>query len=319
MSSITPPFDLIPRVPGELISKVSSKINDAVSKLNQQVQKTIKDTTKLPNDCKCDDPRVRRVKNQLTEVQKQITEIQNSITQIQNVANTVKGVVQTAVAIKASISAAQLLNPVTAPVFIAQQLTAVQDTIIVNSLTSLNQFAVIPSTITSNLALVVPQITDAINKLGQICNFSGDNTADDNSGIEKLKMDPAALAEVTNLSVLLDGNTDLKSKLNSEVVTEFYNEYNVSNTDLINRSEEIQVLLDSLTGSVTDTQTLQIELQKSILEAPSVVYKQAGIPQSTVGKPGDYYIDTQNYKVYGPKLSFTNWGSGSNIDKNIKL
>lgn len=331
MSSITPPFDKLPRVPAQIITKLTGTVDKSISKLNQQVQKTIKDATKLPDNCKCDDPRVRRIKTQLTNIQSQITGIQNSVKQIQNIADTVKGIVSTAVAIKAGISAAQLLNPITAPVFIAQQLMAVQDTIIVNSLSSLNQFAAIPSSISSNLALVVPQLTEAINKLSQICNFdSGDasNTSGDASNtsgeIQPLNIAPAVIGKVKSLSTLIkDQNNssnqqDLKVKLNSELATDFYNDDNVSDSDIDGRSEEIQIILDDIGASVQLQVQVQQELQKSILEAPSFVYQQNGIPTGSLGKPGDFYIDLETKNVYGPKLSFTDWGvTTATLDGNV--
>lgn len=310
MSSITPPFDRLPRVPATITTKLSKAVDKAVSKLNQQVQKTIKDATKLPNNCKCDDPRVRRVKSQLTSIQSQITNIQNSVQQIQNIANTVKGIVATAVSIKSAINTAQLLNPVTAPVFIATTAAAIQDTIIVNALSSLNQFATIPTSITSNLALVVPQITEAINKLSQICNFDASDTSA-SSEIQPLNINKESLAKVKNLSKLVKEQGDdvqLSVKLNSDLNTEFYNEYNVSDSDIENRAEEIQIILDELDASVTQQADIQTELQKSILEAPSVVYQKAGNPVADLGKIGDYYVDISTNKIYGPKLSSSDWG-----------
>ena len=79
--------------------------------------------------------------------------------------------------------------------------------------------------------------------------------------------------------------------------SEFYQEINVSQEDLTKRSEDIQKL---------------IEQQRSLLilqEAPSQVYQQVGRPSDDLGKTGDYYIDTQNLMIYGPKPSDTEWPS----------
>lgn len=315
MSSITPPLDRLPRVPAKILTKLSGTVDKAVAKLNQQVQKTIKDATKLPDNCKCDDPRVRKVKTQLTNVQSQISQIQNSISQIQSIANTVKGIVTTAVAIKSTITAAQLLNPITAPVFIAQNLMAVQDTIIVNALASLNQFAAIPSSISSNLALVVPQLTEAINKLSQICNFDAGDSTGVGGEVKPLDVSSSVMVKVKNLSKLVENQNkaipaeELKIKLNANLPTEFYNDNNVSDSDIENRSEEIQILLDDLGASIVEQASMQAQLQQSILEAPSVVYQQNGKPAGNLGKLGDYYIDLQTQQIYGPKLSSTDWGN----------
>ena len=57
---------------------------------------------------------------------------------------------------------------------------------------------------------------------------------------------------------------------------------------------------------------IPVNLLTSLQEAPSQVYKQAGPPPAKLGKPGDYYINTQNNTPYGPKKSNTNWGGPIN-------
>lgn len=49
---------------------------------------------------------------------------------------------------------------------------------------------------------------------------------------------------------------------------------------------------------------------ESIQEAPSEVFRSQGIPMGTIGKVGDYFVDTLNQQIYGPKLSNTEWGEG---------
>lgn len=56
----------------------------------------------------------------------------------------------------------------------------------------------------------------------------------------------------------------------------------------------------------------QKDLLISIEEAASKVYRGDGIPNISIGKPGDYYIDEENTKIYGPKPSRDSWGDGVN-------
>jgi hypothetical protein len=275
MSAIVPPLDMIPKLPGKAVSLTIKQIDKQTDKLLTAVNETITDSVKLPVNIKCDDPRIKKIKKQLTDIQKQLTTVQESIPKIQKTADSLKAVVGTAIGIKTAISIAQLSNPVTAPLFIAQQLTAIQDATIVNAIESLKQFADVPVSLTSKLQTVVPPLTAAISKLSAICNGDVDNL------------------EIPS-SLLADSDTD--SDYNDLVATEFYNEKNVSQSDLDGRSDLIEQLLQQ-----------QQDLLTSLNEAPSKVYQNSGAPADDLGKVGDYYIDLDTQTIYGPKASVTNW------------
>ena len=68
--------------------------------------------------------------------------------------------------------------------------------------------------------------------------------------------------------------------------------------------------LDSLEKTLKDAVSDQEGLLVSIEEAPSKVYQGAGIPTLDLGKPADYYIDSQSKRIYGPKPNRTSWGDG---------
>ena len=127
--------------------------------------------------------------------------------------------------------------------------------------------------LTSKLQTVVPPLTAAISKLSAICNGDVDNL------------------EIPS-SLLADSDTDY----NDLVATEFYNEKNVSQSDLDGRSDLIEQLLQQ-----------QQDLLTSLNEAPSKVYQNSGAPADDLGKVGDYYIDLDTQTIYGPKASVTNW------------
>ena len=273
MSAIVPPLDMIPKLPGKAVSLTIKQIDKQTDKLLTAVNETITDSVKLPVNIKCDDPRIKKIKKQLTDIQKQLTTVQESIPKIQKTADSLKAVVGTAIGIKTAISIAQLSNPVTAPLFIAQQLTAIQDATIVNAIESLKQFADVPVSLTSKLKTFVPPLTAAISKLSAICNGDVDNL------------------EIPS-SLLADSDTDY----NDLVATEFYNEKNVSQSDLDGRSDLIEQLLQQ-----------QQDLLTSLNEAPSKVYQNSGAPADDLGKVGDYYIDLDTQTIYGPKASVTNW------------
>ena len=275
MSAIVPPLDRIPKLPAKAVDLTIKQIDTQTDKLLEQVTKTVQDSIKLPVNIKCDDPRIKKIKKQLTDIQKQLTTVQENIPKIQKTVDTVKQVVDIALGIKTAISIAQLSNPVTAPVFIAQQLTAIQDATIVNAIESLNQFATVPASLTSKLQTLVPPLMSAISKVSAVCNGDVDNL------------------EIPS-SLLPDTNTD--TDYNDLVATEFYNKKNVSQSDLDDRSDSIEQLLRQ-----------QQDLLTSLIEAPSKVYQNSGAPANDLGKVGDYYIDLDTQTIYGPKASLTQW------------
>ena len=278
MSSIVPPLDRIPKLPAKGVSLIINQIDKQTDKLLESVTSTVQNSIKLPRSVNCDDPRVKEIKNQLKDVQNQITKIQETIPKIQTTINAVKTIVSTAGAIKATISAVQLSNPVTAPLFIAQQLTAIQDATIVNAIEALNQFSSVPDTISTKLATIVPPLLASINKVSNVCN--GD--------VDDLQI-PKSVLDNTSSELNIDDYNDL-------VDTEFYTELNVSDEDLENRGDIIEQLLEQ-----------QQNLLQSLQEAPSKVYKDQGAPDPALGKIGDYYIDTNTQTVYGPKLTINSW------------
>lgn len=274
MSAIVPPLDFIPKLPSVAVTETIKQINTQTDVLLQTVTKTVTDSIKLPGNCKCDDPRMKKIKEQLAQVQEQIAQIQATIPKVQTTINTVKQIVNIAIGIKSAISAAQLSNPTTAAVFIATQLTLIQDATIVNALESLKQFEQVPNTLVSKVQTVIPPILSALQRVESACG-------DDTDSVEI----PA--------DFLRDGNV---TDYNDLVETDFYTEDNVNDKDISDRSDLIQDILKR-----------QQDLLTSLQEAPSVVYQGTGLPVNSIGKPGDYYIDQNTQIVYGPKVSYTSW------------
>ena len=172
---IVPPLDRIPRLPGQAANLIQKEFDKQTDILLERVNKTVQDSIKLPPNVHCDDPRIKKLKEQLQSVQKQITKVQDSIPKIQEKIDTIKNIIGVAQGIKTVITAAQLSNPITAPLFIAQQLTEIQNATITNAIASLKQFESIPTTLLSKLSTMVPPLTGAINKLSLACNGEIDN------------------------------------------------------------------------------------------------------------------------------------------------
>lgn len=170
MSSIIPPLDYIPKLPPMGVNIIITKLNDKIDELISRLSKVLTDVVKLPEDVDCDDPSIKRIKSQLNRIIGIIQTIQRELPKIQNTINQIKTIVQIARTIKSTITAAQLLNPVTAPLFIANQLMLIQDQTIVNSIESLKQFQTIPSSVLSKLGSLMPQLLSALNTINSVCN-----------------------------------------------------------------------------------------------------------------------------------------------------
>jgi len=284
MSALTPPFDIVPKLPGKGVNLLVKQVNLQTDRLVESVNKTVQDSIKLPRGATCDDPQVKKIKDDLTRIQRQITKLQEIVPKIQTTVSAVQTIVSTASSVKAAIAVAQLSNPVTAPLFIAQQLQAIQDATIANAIASIDQFKTIPTTLTSKLATVVPPLLNAIQRISETCN--GD--------VDALEIPQSVVDE-------LNGTDEEITDYNDLLPSEFYNELNVSDEDLQQRSDTIESLVQQ-----------QRNLLSSLLEAPSRVYQEQGAPNSELGKLGDYYIDTLNKIIYGPKLDSESWGMGIN-------
>jgi len=276
---IVPPLDKIPKLPGKAAGLVQTQIDTQTDVLLDQVKQTIQNSVNLPVNTRCDDPKIKQIKDQLQEIQKQIAKVQETIPKIQSTIETTKTIITVAQGIKSAISAAQLSNPVTAPLFIAQQLTEIQNATIVNAAAALKQFETIPTSLTSKLETIIPPLLGALKKVSDACNGDVDNL------------------EIPTTAGLGGGDINY----NDLVSTEFYTSLNVSESDLQERSDSIELVLQQ-----------QRDLLSSLQEAPSKVYQDTGIPAADLGKTGDYYIDLTTSIVYGPKVSPTQWGTPVN-------
>lgn len=78
--------------------------------------------------------------------------------------------------------------------------------------------------------------------------------------------------------------------------SKFYRPINVSDDDLNQRLQTIQDLIDN-----------GFDVLTNLNEAPSKVITGTGIPTDNIGQPGDYYVNTQNQNIFGPKGQTNSW------------
>jgi hypothetical protein len=276
--AIVPPLDEIPKLAGKLTNQLVELSLKETDKLIDQSLKIVQDSIQIPIKCKCDDPKIKKLKRDLEGIQQQIARVQQTIPKVQQIVNTTKTVIDIAQGIKTAITIAQLSNPVTAPLFIAQQLQAIQDATIANALTCIKRLQEYPATLINKISpVVMPPIQEALQKLSSACN--GD------------------VPVITMPSI--DKSDESMDTYNDLFPSEFYQDINVSEQDLLDRATTIQTLI-----------TRQLDVLSNLQEAPSTVFQQQGKPTADIGKMGDYYVDTENLIFYGPKLSHTEWPRG---------
>jgi len=283
--AVSPPLDEITKLPAIGVDFIQQQFNKLVEQTLDATKEVITESTKLPQSIKCDDPRIEKMKANLQQVTEGIQKVQETIPQVQAIISTVKTVITTAQTIKSTIAATQLLNPVTAPLFIASQTEAVQNELIVNAIAAVIPLQALPVQTLSKLGTLVPPLLAAVAKLNKACD-------------EDIELDIPSLSD--GIDDLSDGIDDVDD-YNDLVATEFYRDINVSESDLDQRSNTIQQLVQE-----------QQDLLTSLQEAPSQVYKQAGAPPAELGKLGDYYVDIQTNTPYGPKKSKDTWGGPIN-------
>ena len=281
--AVPPPLDEITKLPAIGVDIIQQQFNKLVEQTLDATKEVITDSVKLPKSIKCDDPRIEKMKADLEQVTKGIQKVQETIPQVQNIISIVKTVITTAQSIKAAIAVAQLSNPATAAQYIAAQAEAVQDELIANAVAAVIPLQAVPIQTLSKLETLVPPLLAAIAKLNRACD-------------EDIELDIPNLSDGSGID-----DVDDVDDYNDLLSSEFYRDVNVSEPDLVQRSNTIQQLVQE-----------QQDLLTSLQEAPSQVYKQAGAPPAELGKPGDYYIDIQTNTPYGPKKSRDTWGGPIN-------
>jgi len=283
--AVTPPLDKIPTIPNKLIQLIIDLINKQLDKIQSDTTSLLKQTIKLPDDCKCDDPRITKAKDTLNDLNNGIQKLQ---TEIPPIVEKVQIALQIATTAAASIKVAQLVNPLTALPVIAAELVEVQNTTIANAITAVNQLNVIPGELKSRLESMSKDIAGSLINLNSVCGNS-----------EEFDI-PSSISN--DIRSEMDNITDDRlNQVTDDLNSEFYQTINVSDGDITQRNELISQLVDR-----------QLDLLSSLQEAPSQVFQETTPPDNNIGKTGDYYVDTANKIMYGPKPSRDDWGTGVN-------
>ena len=363
---ISPPLDIIPKLPPKGVAAIMKQINKLIADVFENLDATLEEAIKLPEDVKCDDPRIQSIKDKLDKIQKLIGKLQELIPIIDKIQ---KGIA-VASKIAAGIKAAALLTPIVGQAALLAELVNVQNATIASAIQSVSQLKTIPGTLQANVTAMALKIAQVANKIGQACPgeeinvsqevqdqlrsvnakeggenvgkgdggaggvgsggsgagwggnwllISGDGSNGSPTGAPPEAYVPNSNGFPRSENVINDGFGsiwqwqgdyynptgigwgELASRQEDATIgTEFYSQYNVSDDD-------INSYVTSIDKLVSDQENLLASLQ----EAPAQSYDGDGPPDSSIGKLGDYYIDTANKVMYGPKMA-SDWNNGIN-------
>ncbi len=272
------PFNQTSKIPSLVIDRLKPAVLKQVDQFNKVSDKLQQQLASLKKP-KCNDANIQQLKKSLAQFKQIIDnlnrlnqQLQPLATRLQQVVNVARPVATVLLAVPAVIGVPE--GPKN------QTIQSIADLIagIVAVLSVLNTIL----KIFNNLLKLANNLINKIeNKLKSVCP-SENNDSNLNS----------TSANNTNNKEL----SEQDKLVNSQYYSEFYQTINTSNSDIQQRVDEINVLIDN-----------QLDVITNLLEAPSKVLYGSGIPSADQGKVSDYYIDTDTQTVYGPKPSQNSW------------
>jgi len=310
--ALAPPYDKAASLVPIAITAIGAVINKLIAFIMKKVMELVMKASQLGKNVKCDDPRIKNLKQLLEKIKKTI----DSILEVLNALSIIIPIATVVANIAATVLNASLFVPLPAPPAVGQA-NLVANVTVGSVLGGLKQASIIVISVTGALTLVSSLLGPVINTLSSICQnetFAVDSKTqeaiidDIKSELNKLNLNVDANGDSDNISI--DRNEDITridtSLYQDFVNSEFYRPINLSDLELEEREQIIEEL-----------QERQKNLLENIIEAPSKSIinddsSRSGQPSVDVGTQGDYYIDKTTRTLYGPKISDTEWGTGLN-------
>lgn len=274
------PYDQITNKPGAISVKVQSALMILLENINDNVAQLIRTTDQIMPNSDCNDPAVIQSKQLLQNIQSDIQSIQS----VTNIVNTSLIALTVAARIASGIITLQLASTIPAIPSITQTLT-VQNELVANIIKALDFLTITITIVNGGLELSATLIQSSITKLTSACGINLDTN----------------IFQTATASGLNEIVTGIQNITNSLTESEFYNKFNTSDDDIINRQLIIDQLLIQQRNVLTD-----------LIEQPDRVIYGTIIPTEAEGFVGDYYINTDTKTIYGPKNSDNTWPNGVN-------
>ena len=271
--ALQPPLDQAVQPIIQVFTALIDNLDNIQDKILEDVNELQEKLINLPDKIDCNDPRISEMKGLLSNINDRISDTQRSTENAQTVINILL-VIATAAAIAIAIAIVVTLigNPA-----IEQGLKTASFVVA----TILGILGLISLNLNSRVSLIqsLPDtLSNVLEKISSTCNN-----------------------QTINLNTLKNLNDIDISQFEDMTESEFYQLINVSDSDISDREKKIEQLLEQ-----------QKSLLDNLIEAPSNVLVNTGVPDNNLGKTGDYYINKQNNQIYGPKVSDTSWGSPLN-------
>lgn len=262
-------------IPANLIQRIIPLLMKQTEQLSKFVSSFTDRIMQLNSKTRCSDPKVKQLKTDLEKILQQI----NTIKQGLNSINSIVPVITTVATVAKTLKTIQLAIPAVpgVPTGPITELINTFDNLGTNAKSSTSSLQGLINSINSRLDMINKTLAVGIDKLSSICNSE-------------------------SLSVTTDIASELGTLNYDDIApTRFYTELNVSEDDIQNRIQLIQDLIEQ-----------QLNVLQNLKEAPSKVLSNSQAPAVDIGDIDDYYIDTRNQVIYGPKTA-AGWGSGIEI------
>ena len=339
---LTPPLNKIPIIPDQLTSIIDNQVSKLLDNITFNVTIAIQEAISLPDDIKCDDPRIEALRKRIEHVNNLITKLQDIIPIIDKITTGL----QTIVGIANTIKAAQLLNPLTAPMVIIPELILAQNLTIANAGEAVKKLAKgIGPKINANLNELISSLVPVANIIGQACNQNSadigiSGTAGLQSALNDLDYSDSIPGYPGGKWILISGSGELgspigvppspKSPYNDGQGTWFWSGKGYNNINGVgwgstgSRNDDYTIGTEFYTSDNVSSDDMKqylsivnnlVDSQQSLLtslqEAPAQSFSGEIPPSNDLGKIGDYYVDTVSNHIYGPKTN-TGWNTPVN-------
>ncbi len=267
------PYNQISQIPTRILDSIQPLITEKTEELNKLTTQLQNALLSLSPNANCDDAEILQLKTVLRNLETVINQLQSIFEFVPIISGTFRFLINFATT-SANI---QLLIPMT---------PGVPNGPLVQILNTFTDVITISSACISILANNIELINGFIEKAAAVTGLT-DSTISNTcgGGIDTTSPDTSLLSENITLT-----------RLEQQYPSDFYKKVNVSDSDLQQRFDAIQELILN-----------QVDVVANLNEAPSRVLYGSGVPAANIGQTGDYYVDTTDQTVYGPKTDSSNW------------
>ena len=279
-------------IPLIVIQKIVPRIISKMGDLNKLSSLLLSKCNNLPLHIKCNDPRINDIKNLLARIQKLIKSLKKLTDSLNKVIKTLNGIVIAATIIKV----VQLAMPPLSPPGVVAEVLEIVNKLLQNIKSAAACFIALIDIIKLAINLCNDAMAQTLITLGSVCNAESFTITSD---VKQLIDSNSARLKSNSKSNSNSSSSNTGNELVSVNDSLFYYQLVASDDDI----DEYIDLLDTIAQDLEDP-TKAIDY---LDEAPTLVYSGNTSPSNDIGKYGDYYLDTNTSKIYGPKLTDTTW------------